>query len=321
MSKANPKVPIAVQEQSKPAAGGAAAVEWSVGALCTAKYAADGKFYPAQVVEVTPKGIKVSFTEYQNEFQVCQAKDLKAFVVKTGPAQAAVAPKAAAAPVKAAPLSPKQDALPKSGHPSIDFMCTELPAGATASLLRIYFSIFGEVSGLDFDSEKCIATVSFSSARYPQGILTAKHRFMGRPICVMRVMPKVSEIEEGLNCLSRRHPRTIPSPQFCSAVLGRMSAASLRLPYHRAYSYLSNMARKDQLRALCGVVPGMLVVRLSMSGGASDKTVQRMIACIVQRVAAVRAAATLEGALLAEWLIWDGPMRSRSLEKSIKKVI
>jgi hypothetical protein len=121
---------------------------------------------------------------------------------------------------------------------------------------------------------------------------------------------------------SRRNPRTIiPSPQFCIAVLGRMSAASLRLKYHRAYSYLSHIARKDQLRALCGAVPGMLVVRPSMSAGASGKTMHRMLACIKQRVAAVRAAATLEGALLAERLIWDGPMRSRSLEKSIKNVI
>ena len=129
MSKANPKMPIAVQEQSKPAAGGAAAVEWSVGSLCTAKYAADGKFYPAQVVEVTPKGIKVSFTEYENEFQVCQAKDLKAFVVKTAPAKAAVAPKAAPTP-KAAPLSPKQGAVPKSASPSLGPMKTTSPRGS-----------------------------------------------------------------------------------------------------------------------------------------------------------------------------------------------
>ena len=184
---------------------------------------------------------------------------------------------------------------------SLRFMCTELSAGAIASSLTAYFSVFGEVSGLDFDSEKRIATVVFSSAPRPDFFLTAEHIFMGGPICVTRV--------------------TIPSPQFCSAVLGRMSAASLRLRYHRAYSYLSHSARKDQLRALCGAVPGMLVVRPSMSAGASGKTMHRMLACIKQRVAAVRAAATLEGALLAERLIWDGPMRSRSLEKSIKNVI
>jgi len=125
-----------------------------------------------------------------------------------------------------------------------------------------------------------------------------------------------------VNLPSRRHPpTTFPSPQFCSAVLGRMSVASLRLQYHRAYSYLSHIARKDQLRALCGAVPGMLVVRPSMSAGASGKTMHRMLAFIKQRVAAVRAAATLEGALLAERLTWDGPMRSRSIEKSINTVI
>ena len=95
-------MPIAVQQtpNSSGAAGAGAASDWTVGALCMAKYAADGKFYPAQVVEVTPTGVKVSFTEYENEFQVCTAKDLKVFAVKTGPTKAAP---------KAAPLSPKQD--------------------------------------------------------------------------------------------------------------------------------------------------------------------------------------------------------------------
>jgi hypothetical protein len=73
-----------------------------------AKYAADGKFYPAQVVEVTPKGVKVSFTEYENEFQVCAAKDLKVLVVETVPTKAAP---------KAAPLSPNQG--PKAASASL----------------------------------------------------------------------------------------------------------------------------------------------------------------------------------------------------------
>jgi hypothetical protein len=94
-------MPIAVQQtpNSSGAAGAGAASDWTVGALCMAKYAADGKFYPALVVEVTPTGLKVSFTEYENEFQVCAAKDLKVFAVKTGPTKAAP---------KAAPLSPNQ---------------------------------------------------------------------------------------------------------------------------------------------------------------------------------------------------------------------
>ncbi len=142
MSKANPKMPIAVQQtpNSAGAAGAGAASEWTVGALCMAKYAADGKFYPAQVVEVTPKGVKVSFTEYENEFQVCAAKDLKVFVVKTGPAKvpktAPLSPKQGpkAAPVspkqgpKAAPVSPKQG--PKAASPSLGPMKSVSPRGS-----------------------------------------------------------------------------------------------------------------------------------------------------------------------------------------------
>jgi hypothetical protein len=81
------------------------------------------------------------------------------------------------------------------------------------------------------------------------------------------------------------------------------------------------MARKDRLGALCGVVAGRFAVRPLMSGGASGAISQRMITWIVQRVAAVRAAGTLEGALLAETLCWDGPMRSMAIESAMRKVI
>ena len=57
---------------------------WAVGAPCLAKYAADGKFYPAQVVEVSGSGITVTFTEYESEFQTCVATDLKAIAGKNG---------------------------------------------------------------------------------------------------------------------------------------------------------------------------------------------------------------------------------------------
>jgi hypothetical protein len=95
-----------------------------------AKYAADGKFYPAQVVEVTPKGVKVSFTEYENEFQVCAAKDLKVFVVKTGPTKAApkAAPLSPKQGPKAAPVSPKQG--PKAASPSLGPMKSVSPRGS-----------------------------------------------------------------------------------------------------------------------------------------------------------------------------------------------
>jgi hypothetical protein len=119
--KANPKVPVAVQQtpNSAGAAGAGAASEWTVGALCTAKYAADGKFYPAQVVEVTPKGVKVSFTEYENECQVCAADDLKVLVVETGPTKSTP---------KAAPVSPKQG--PKVASPSLGPMKSVSPRGS-----------------------------------------------------------------------------------------------------------------------------------------------------------------------------------------------
>ncbi len=52
---------------------------WTVGALCMAKYAADDNFYPAEVVKIAPDGVKVSFTDYDNEHQVCAEKDLRAF--------------------------------------------------------------------------------------------------------------------------------------------------------------------------------------------------------------------------------------------------
>jgi hypothetical protein len=110
-------MPTAVQQTPQAAGAAGAAPEWTVGALCLAKYAADGKFYPAQVTEVSAKGVKVAFTEYENETQVCAAKDLKVFVAKGGPTKAAPAK---AAPAKAAPLSPKRDpkvapASPKLG--------------------------------------------------------------------------------------------------------------------------------------------------------------------------------------------------------------
>jgi hypothetical protein len=73
------------------------------------------------------------------------------------------------------------------------------------------------------------------------------------------------------------------------------------------------MARKDRLRALCGVVA-------SMSGGVSGAN-KWMITRLVQRVAAARAAAMQEGAASAEMLCWDGPMRSISFESAVRKVI
>ncbi len=56
--------------------------KWAVGTPCSAKYAADGKFYAAEVVQVIGQSIIVSFTEYEDAFQTCLAKDIRAVVPK-----------------------------------------------------------------------------------------------------------------------------------------------------------------------------------------------------------------------------------------------
>ncbi len=62
---------------------------WTVGTLCMAKYSADDKFYAAQVVKIEPDGVKVSFTDYDNELQLCAEDDLKPLTsarsARTGP--------------------------------------------------------------------------------------------------------------------------------------------------------------------------------------------------------------------------------------------
>jgi hypothetical protein len=79
-SEAN--VRSARDKQKKDSRSHAPAAErrWVPGAPCMAKYAADGKFYVAEVVQVIGNNITVTFTEYENEFQTCLAKDIKAAV-------------------------------------------------------------------------------------------------------------------------------------------------------------------------------------------------------------------------------------------------
>jgi hypothetical protein len=61
----------------------AIATQWAVGAVCMAKYAGDGKFYAAEVVQVVDNDITVSFTEYESDFQTCVANDLQPIVSKS----------------------------------------------------------------------------------------------------------------------------------------------------------------------------------------------------------------------------------------------
>ena len=95
---------------------------------------------------------------------------------------------------------------------SLCFMFKELPAGTTAQLLRVYLSIFGEVSGLDYDPELCAATVLFSSATHPDRITAAQHRFMGMPISVARVAAPVHDAPPSS---PPQHDSSPSSYQYC----------------------------------------------------------------------------------------------------------
>jgi hypothetical protein len=126
-------------------------------------------------------------------------------------------------------------------------------------------------------------------------------------------------VEAAGTSISHPRRRHKASSKFCSAVLWRMGAAPWILKKGTQCVHVSNMTRKDQLRALCGVVAGMLVARPSVSGEVT-RSEKQMITCIVQRVAAARAAPTLEGATFAEMMCWDGPIRSISFESAVRKV-
>ena len=52
---------------------------------------------------------------------------------------------------------------------------------------------------------------------------------------------------------------------------------------------------------------GLLVLRMTTTGGACGRHVKQLMTSVVRRVAAVHAAATLEGALLADVLFWGRP--------------
>jgi len=116
------------------------------------------------------------------------------------------------------------------------------------------------------------------------------------------------------------------SPQFYSVVFGLRSAilmcasmaARLQLlgarfsvlsaPRCRAFRvYEVSIAHEERLRAICGGGIGLLVLRMIVTGGVSGKDVKKLTMSVVRRVAAVHAAATLEGALLADMLFWGRP--------------
>jgi hypothetical protein len=75
----------------------------------------------------------------------------------------------------------------------LDFTFTQLPAAATAPLLRTYLSIFGEVAALDYNPEGRTATVHFASINTDK-ILTVQHKFMGMPICIRQAFTPASAL-------------------------------------------------------------------------------------------------------------------------------
>ena len=102
------------------------------------------------------------------------------------------------------------------------------------------------------------------------------------------------------------------SPQFCSVVLRSTcalsmftsAAAGLQLPLARDLSawrcsgarvYEAGVAGEERVRGMGGGGVGLLVLRMTDTGGACGRDVKRMLMAVVKRVAAVRAAATPEG--------------------------
>jgi len=116
------------------------------------------------------------------------------------------------------------------------------------------------------------------------------------------------------------------SPQFCSVVFRSMSAvlmcasmaAQLQLPRARhdvlsalrcrgVCVYEVGVAGQERLRAFGGGGVGLLVLRMTATGGACGRDVKRLMTSVLRRVAAVHAAATPEGAQLADMLFWGSP--------------
>jgi TPR repeat protein len=134
---------------------------------------------------------------------------------------------------------------------------------------------------------------------------------------------RVDDSSQALHASASEQMLCRVSPQLCSAVFRSRSAvlmcasmaAQLQLPraQYDASSVLGcsglcvhdvGVAGEERVRAMGGGGVGLLVLRMTATGGACGRDMKRLMMIIVRRIAAVHAAATLEGALLADMLFW-----------------
>jgi len=137
---------------------------------------------------------------------------------------------------------------------------------------------------------------------------------------------RVDDSSAALRASAPQHTLRLVSPQLCSALFRSRSAvlmcasmaAQLQLPraLHDVLSafgcrglcvYEVGVAGEERGRAMGGGGVGLLVLRMTAAGGACGRDVKRMMMSVVRRVAAVQAAATPEGAQLADMLFWGRP--------------
>jgi TPR repeat protein len=116
------------------------------------------------------------------------------------------------------------------------------------------------------------------------------------------------------------------SPQLCSVLLRSRSAglmcasmaAQLQLPHARhdvlsalgcrgVCVYEVGVSGEERGRAMGGGGVGLLVLRMTTTGGACGRDLKLLIMSVVRHVAAVHAAATPEGAQLADMLLFGRP--------------
>jgi len=134
---------------------------------------------------------------------------------------------------------------------------------------------------------------------------------------------RVDDSSASLRASASQQTLSLVSPQLCSTVFRLRSAVSvhalmaaqLQLPRvrHVVFSalrcsgmcmYEVGVAGEERVRAMGGGGVGLLVLRMTATGGACGRDVKQLMMSVVRRVAAVHATATPEGALLADMLFF-----------------